>query len=231
MALEALKCPNCNGDVDLDKNQEYGFCKYCGTKVQNTNFKVVKGKIKIDNDEKIEKLYILARRAKSEDDSETAFKYYEEILKERPEDWEATFYTAYFDCMNIRFKEMASACRKLARKIPTVFELLDKQCNKTIKNTQIMFLLTDLLKFQIFIESNANSYLTSDLDKYDKDVFYYDYTDGLGDLFFNVGKCLEKYNYNDKNKRFFCLYFPVYFCSRLIFNFFLQSFKVTVKNF
>ena len=30
--LEALTCPNCNGEVELDKNQEFGFCKYCGTK-------------------------------------------------------------------------------------------------------------------------------------------------------------------------------------------------------
>lgn len=37
--LEALTCPNCNGEVELDKNQEFGFCKYCGTKLQNTAIK------------------------------------------------------------------------------------------------------------------------------------------------------------------------------------------------
>ena len=35
-ALEPLNCPQCGGAVDLDDNQEYGFCKYCGTKVINT---------------------------------------------------------------------------------------------------------------------------------------------------------------------------------------------------
>ena len=54
MALEALECPNCKGDVELDKDQEFGFCKYCGTKVQNTSIKMVKGKVKIDKKKDLE---------------------------------------------------------------------------------------------------------------------------------------------------------------------------------
>lgn len=29
----ALKCPECNGDIQLDDNREFGFCQYCGTKI------------------------------------------------------------------------------------------------------------------------------------------------------------------------------------------------------
>lgn len=46
-ALETLQCLKCGGAVELDSNQEYGVCKYCGAKVQNTNFKKIKGEVKI----------------------------------------------------------------------------------------------------------------------------------------------------------------------------------------
>ena len=43
--LAPLTCPNCEGEVVLDKDQEFGFCKYCGTKVQNVSIKKIKGKV------------------------------------------------------------------------------------------------------------------------------------------------------------------------------------------
>ena len=33
MPLIALKCPECNGDIQLDDAREFGFCMYCGCKV------------------------------------------------------------------------------------------------------------------------------------------------------------------------------------------------------
>ena len=34
MALKALKCPNCEANIQVDDNLEYGFCSYCGAQVQ-----------------------------------------------------------------------------------------------------------------------------------------------------------------------------------------------------
>ncbi len=33
MALIALRCPYCSGDIQLDDTREFGFCLYCGSKV------------------------------------------------------------------------------------------------------------------------------------------------------------------------------------------------------
>lgn len=33
MKIIALKCPNCNADIELDQDREFGFCNYCGTKI------------------------------------------------------------------------------------------------------------------------------------------------------------------------------------------------------
>lgn len=34
MALKALKCPNCNANIQVDDDRDYGFCSYCGAQVQ-----------------------------------------------------------------------------------------------------------------------------------------------------------------------------------------------------
>lgn len=33
MSLIALKCPNCNGNLEFEDSREFGFCQYCGAKV------------------------------------------------------------------------------------------------------------------------------------------------------------------------------------------------------
>ena len=34
MAIRALKCPSCGADITLDDTREYGFCSYCGSRIQ-----------------------------------------------------------------------------------------------------------------------------------------------------------------------------------------------------
>lgn len=34
MALKALKCPNCDANIQIDDARDYGFCSYCGSQVQ-----------------------------------------------------------------------------------------------------------------------------------------------------------------------------------------------------
>lgn len=33
MTIVALKCPHCNGDLQMEDDREFGFCQYCGTKI------------------------------------------------------------------------------------------------------------------------------------------------------------------------------------------------------
>ena len=32
--MNILKCPNCNATISIEDNREYGFCPYCGQKIQ-----------------------------------------------------------------------------------------------------------------------------------------------------------------------------------------------------
>jgi len=42
MGIIAMKCPSCGANIELDENQEYGFCKYCRTKLINESQTVQK---------------------------------------------------------------------------------------------------------------------------------------------------------------------------------------------
>lgn len=124
MALEALVCPNCNGEVELDKDQEFGFCKYCGTKVQNTNIKIVKGKVKVDKSNELENYYVIARRALKDGDNEKAEKYYDLILQQEPNSWEAVFYTAWCNAYSCKIMNIGSAAIKVNNSLSSVLKLI-----------------------------------------------------------------------------------------------------------
>ena len=34
MAMKALKCPNCDANIHIDDDREFGFCNYCGAQIQ-----------------------------------------------------------------------------------------------------------------------------------------------------------------------------------------------------
>lgn len=34
MAVKSLKCPNCGANIELDDSMEFGFCSYCGSRIQ-----------------------------------------------------------------------------------------------------------------------------------------------------------------------------------------------------
>ena len=54
MALIALKCPCCNGDIQLDDNNGFGFCMYCGCKVALQE--KIKQQVSIDESSRVKSL-------------------------------------------------------------------------------------------------------------------------------------------------------------------------------
>lgn len=72
----------------------------------------------------LENLYALARRAKADNNSENAAKYYEMILLQCPNDWEANFYTVYYQALSCRVGQIVNAETKILNNIDTVFALV-----------------------------------------------------------------------------------------------------------
>lgn len=48
MALKALKCPNCDANIQVDDNRDYGFCTYCGAQVQIREVMEIRYSSKVD---------------------------------------------------------------------------------------------------------------------------------------------------------------------------------------
>ncbi len=73
---------------------------------------------------KLANLYQLARRAKDENNSENAAKYYEQIMLEEPDSWEASFYQTYYTAMQCRIGQIASAANLVTACLENVFKLI-----------------------------------------------------------------------------------------------------------
>ncbi len=93
MAIVAVRCPSCNGDVELDQDREFGFCVYCGTKIFIPNaIQRVKGTVSIDNSAAIQSLMVLAKRSRHINNYSEAIRHYDAILALSPQNNEAILY-------------------------------------------------------------------------------------------------------------------------------------------
>ena len=71
-----------------------------------------------------ENYYIIARRAMDSGDNEKAEKYYELILAQEPNSWEAQFYTSYCSAMQTNIANIESAANKIGNIAPAVFNMV-----------------------------------------------------------------------------------------------------------
>ncbi|MEE3494106.1 MAG: TFIIB-type zinc finger domain-containing protein [Butyrivibrio sp.] len=129
--MKQLTCEMCGG-TDLVKQDGLFVCQTCGTKYSVEEAKKmmiegtvdVTGTVKVDNTDEIQNLYELARRAKNDNNSENAQKYYEKILIKDPSSWEANFYSTYYQSMNCKVGQIGNAAIMISNCEDTVLELI-----------------------------------------------------------------------------------------------------------
>jgi|GEM_PF-5971700 len=61
MSLVALRCPYCNGNIQLEDSKEFGFCMHCGTKIMVPE--VISRNVKIDYSDRIANLVELGKNS------------------------------------------------------------------------------------------------------------------------------------------------------------------------
>lgn len=130
--MKQLICEMC-GSTDLIKQDGVFICQTCGTKysVEEAKKMMVEGTVdvtgstvKVDTSEELANLYQTARRARADNNGETAAKYYDMILVKDPTSWEAYFYTIYFKATECKVGEMKSAAVSITNSIDTVLMLI-----------------------------------------------------------------------------------------------------------
>lgn len=130
--MKQLTCEMC-GSTDLMKQDGVFVCQSCGTKysVEEARKMMVEGTVdvtgstvKVDTSAELANLYQLARRAKTDNNSENAQKYYGQIIVKDPSSWEANFYTTYYQSMNCKIGEIGMASIRISNCEDTVFNLI-----------------------------------------------------------------------------------------------------------
>lgn len=125
--MKAIVCEMC-GSHDVMKQDGLYVCQTCGTKYSVEDAKklmveiegpvdVSGSTVKVDDSESTEKILQLARRAASEGNSENAAKYYEMVALSRPDDWEASFYTVYYQASSCKIAEIAGAATRVTNNL------------------------------------------------------------------------------------------------------------------
>lgn len=123
--MKAMVCEMCSSN-DLVKQDGMFVCQHCGTKysVEEAKKLMVEGVVKIDTSDELKNLYQIARRAKDDENSENAAKYYDMILVKDPTSWEAAFYVVYYKAMSCRIAQIESAAYSVQRCINSVLNLI-----------------------------------------------------------------------------------------------------------
>lgn len=81
MKVVALKCPNCNADIELDQDREFGFCNYCGTKIMIADaVQKVSGTVNINRSSEINNIIKRAKDYEERQMLDEAEKYYDRAL-------------------------------------------------------------------------------------------------------------------------------------------------------
>ena len=128
--MKHLVCEMC-GSTDLVKQDGVFVCQTCGTKysVEEARKMMVEGTVevtgtvKIDNTAKVDTYYELARRAWDGKNYDKAGEYYSQLLIEKPDDWEASFYSTLCQAATSKIIEIESIALLVRNNIPAVFSL------------------------------------------------------------------------------------------------------------
>lgn len=143
--MKQLSCEMC-GSPNLIKQDGLFVCQNCGTKysVEEARKMMIDGPVdvsgstvNIDNSDKLSNLYQVARRFRDDNNAENAEKYYQMILVEDPNSWEASFYVVYFNAMQCKIAEIASAANSVRNCLQSVISLIKTGCPNEDQNSAV----------------------------------------------------------------------------------------------
>lgn len=176
--MKKIVCEMCDGSNFLKQDGMF-VCQECGSKYTVEEAKKLMVEVDgdvpavsaapaapaaADNSQKIENLRKLAKRAQDEDNSEMAAKYYEQLLMECPDDWEASFYSTYYAAHNIKIAQIGSAANKVANIIGPTFKLIKQTCTEAQGTTAYIRVATKVISFSTMLFNNITPNLGSNAD-------------------------------------------------------------------
>ncbi|MDE6111189.1 MAG: hypothetical protein K2F65_04645 [Eubacterium sp.] len=201
--MKQLTCEMC-GSTDLMKQDGVFVCQTCGCKysVEEAKKMMVEGTvdvsgstIKVDSSAELHNLYELARRAKSDNNTENAQKYYGQIIVKDPSSWEANFYTTYYQSMNCKIAEIGMAAIRISNCEDTVFNLIKDNVSDSDKQRKAVDEVAAKLITISSMLFNAYKNHYDSINVQIKNRFVQDYANNCSaarDIVYNGGDCIIK---------------------------------------
>ncbi len=149
-AMAIISCPECGKQV----SDRAVSCPDCGFPI-NTEAATP---LQVDNSKEIEKLIILARRARESSDSKNAKKYYDQILEKDPGNWEAMFFSVYFEASECKILYISSAANSVANSIYSTFSAIADLKSEEEKESALDTVISSAVAISLMLVSGAISH-------------------------------------------------------------------------
>ena len=139
--MKAIVCEMCSSH-DVVKQDGYYVCQSCGTKYSTEDAKKlmveIEGKVdvsgsavKIDSSDLLNNYRQLAQRARESGDVVNAAKYYEMVAVQDPNDWEAAFFSVYYQAAGTNIGGIVNAANRVTNTLVPVCKLILKDPSMT----------------------------------------------------------------------------------------------------
>ena len=190
--MKAMVCEMC-GSNDLMKKDGAFVCQHCGTKysVEEAKKLFVEGIVKIDHSDEIRNLYDVARRARKENNSTTAQKYYEMLLEKDASNWEPVFYSVYYTYGTMKNGEIGNKTIEIKNCLNTVSLMLD-DLDEESRKTALKELEESVKEIIVILQASSTNYhnmvpmaARDPFGKRDRTIY-------IAELAFAMADCLRK---------------------------------------
>lgn len=142
--MKSVVCEMC-GSNDLIKKDGLFVCQHCQTKYTPEEAK--KLMVTVDNTGKVQNLLRVAAQAQAESNYEKAGKYYDLVLQEDAENWEAAFYSVYDSAMCTNIAGIENAVYMIGNCFPHVLSLIrSKNYEISYEYSVISNILCDIMQ-------------------------------------------------------------------------------------
>lgn len=157
--MNKLVCELC-GSHDIIKQDQFFVCQSCGCKYTTEEAKkiIIDVNVKTDSSERIKNLYELARRAKASNNYPDASRYYYDIVREVPDDWEAFFFSTFFKFQSAKIIEIENAAQSVTNSIEPTFKLINNNIPIENKPTVIDEVVTYIKQFSTVLSRASENF-------------------------------------------------------------------------
>lgn len=150
MAL--IHCPECGRQV----SDRAASCPDCGCPISAVP--AAPQVVANNTNKEAENLLMLAQRARKGGDSTTAQKYYDLLLKKDPGNWEAIFFSVYYEASSCKIMNISSAASSLANCVHNSFAAIRELPDEDDQGAALADVCSNAAALALMLASAANSH-------------------------------------------------------------------------